>query len=87
MPLLRLAADCVPGVPDGDRRGGAARRGRPRVYCSARCRKRHGHAVARQRARESGGMLSVDELAALLGGQFPDEFLIAGSRQERQVRT
>jgi hypothetical protein len=43
--------------------------------------------VARQRARESGGMLSVDELAALLGGQFPDEFLIAGSRQERQVRT
>jgi hypothetical protein len=29
----------------------SARTGRPRVYCSTRCRKRHGHVAERQRRR------------------------------------
>jgi hypothetical protein len=46
----------------------AVRPGRPRVYCSARCRWRQGHAAARQRAR-ARAPLTPGQVAAVLAAQ------------------
>jgi hypothetical protein len=45
------------------------RTGRPRVYCSRRCRSRHGHAAERQRRPPPGPVeWTADELARYEAG-------------------
>lgn len=53
-----------------------ARTGRPRAYCSTRCRKRHGHLAERDRRREqrrAAMAMSHDELLVWLRS-LPDPF-------------